>query len=165
MNIKKALDKASDLLDKCCGVLIVAMLAAMVFITTLQIVCRLWFTALTWSDEVTRYLLIWSTFLGATCVYKHGGNISITFVQEKAPWQVGKALRVLSHAICFVLFAVLLFFGIRYCGKLTKTATSLRIQMKYIYACVPLSMAIMMLHALVMGIAECLKPHEQEVNA
>ncbi len=159
------LTRASALLDRCCGTLIVAMLAAMVVITTLQIVCRLWFTALTWSDEVTRYLLIWSTFLGATCVYKHGGNISITFVQEKAPKPVGRALRTLSHAVCFLLFAVLLHFGVQYCTRLTKTATSLRIQMKYIYACVPLSMGIMMLHALVMGVDACLNDPRQEVKA
>ena len=26
--------------------------------------------ALTWSEEVARYLLVWSTFIGAGCVYK-----------------------------------------------------------------------------------------------
>ena len=95
MKAKTYLDKTSDWLDKICGVLIVVMLAAMVVITGAQIVCRTWFTALAWSDEVTRYLLIWSTFLGATCVYRHGGNISITFVQEALP---PKAARVLREA-------------------------------------------------------------------
>ena len=85
MKAKRFLDKISFWLDKACGVLIVIMLAAMVSITGAQIVCRTWFTALSWSDEVTRYLLIWSTFLGATCVYLAGGNISITFIQEAFP--------------------------------------------------------------------------------
>lgn len=165
MAAKKALDRLSSLLDKACGVVIVAMLGAMVLITTAQIVCRIAFTALTWSDEVTRYLLIWSTFLGATCVYRHGGNISITFVQEKLPHPAGKALRVLVHAICFVLFAVLFYFGTRYCLRLNKTATSLPIKMKYVYSCVPISMVILMLHALVMGLDELLAHPEKEVKA
>ena len=76
MILKKILSPVSDALDRVCSVLIVVMLGLMVVITTAQIVCRTFFTSLSWSDEVTRYLLIWSTFLGATCVYRHGGNIA-----------------------------------------------------------------------------------------
>ena len=63
MVLKKILTPVSNALDKLCSVLIVIMLGLMVLITGAQIICRTWFTALTWSDEVTRYLLIWSTFL------------------------------------------------------------------------------------------------------
>ena len=150
----KILRKISDWLDKICGAIIVVMIGAMVVITTAQIVCRTWFTALTWSDEVTRYLLIWSTFLGATCVYRHGGNIAITFVQDALPEKLGRALKVLVHVICRVLFAVLLYYGCRYVTKLNKTATALPIKMKYVFLCVPISMGVCMYHALVMTIEQ-----------
>ena len=152
--LKKLLTPLSDALDKVCGLLIVIMLGLMVVITGAQIVCRTWFTALSWSDEVTRYLLIWSTFLGATCVYRHSGHISITLVQDTLPKPVGKALRVAVQVICFVLFTVLLVFSVQYCGKLKKTATALPIKMKYVYLCIPISMAINMLHSLVLGLGE-----------
>ena len=152
--LKKFLTPVSDALDRLCGLLIVLMLGAMVLITGAQIVCRTWFTALSWSDEVTRYLLIWSTFLGATCVYRHSGHIAITLVQDSLPKPMGKAMRVAVQVICFVLFAVLLVFSVQYCGKLKKTATALPIKMKYIYLCIPISMGINMLHALVLGLNE-----------
>ena len=150
----KILQKISDWLDKICGAIIVVMIGAMVVITTAQIVCRTWFTALTWSEEVTRYLLIWSTFLGATCVYRHGGNIAITFVQDALPEKLGRALKVLVHVICMVLFAVLLYYGCRYVTKLNKTATALPIKMKYVFLCVPISMGVCMYHAMVMTIEQ-----------
>ena len=150
----KILQKISDWLDKICGAIIVVMIGAMVVITTAQIICRTWFTALAWSDEVTRYLLIWSTFLGATCVYRHGGNIAITFVQDALPEKVGRALKVLVHVICMVLFAVLLYYGCRYVTKLNKTATVLPIKMKYVFLCVPISMGVCMYHALIMAIEQ-----------
>ena len=152
--LKKFLTPVSDALDRLCGLLSVLMLGAMVLITGAQIVCRTWFTALSWSDEVTRYLLIWSTFLGATCVYRHSGHIAITLVQDSLPKPMGKAMRVAVQVICFVLFAVLLVFSVQYCGKLKKTATALPIKMKYIYLCIPISMGINMLHALVLGLNE-----------
>ena len=160
MVLKKILDPVSDALDKVCSVLIVIMLGLMVVITAVQIICRTWFTALSWSDEVTRYLLIWSTFLGATCVYRHSGHISVTILQDKVPARVGKVMRVAVHAICLVLFAVLLHYCMRYCGKLNKTATALPIKMKYIYLCLPISMGIMMVHALTMMVHECLGERE-----
>ena len=99
MVLRKILDPVSDALDKVCSVLIVIMLGLMVVITTAQIICRTWFTALSWSDEVTRYLLVWSTFLGASVVYRHSGHISVTILQEKVPAGVGKAMRIAVHAI------------------------------------------------------------------
>ena len=157
MTIKKVLDRISDVLDKICGAICVLMIAAMVILTTLQIVFRTWFTALSWSDEVTRYLLVWSTFLGATCVYRHSGNISITFIQEAFPVNISKALRVVVHIVCFVLFVVLLYYGWQYVGSLNRTATSIPLKMSQVYLCMPISMLILMIHALVMTIDECVK--------
>ena len=157
MALKKILDPISDALDRVCSVLIVIMLGLMVVITTAQIICRTWFTALSWSDEVTRYLLVWSTFLGASVVYRHSSHISVTLLQEKVPARVGQIMRVAVHVICFALFTVLLLYSVRYCGKLNKTATAMPIKMKYIYLCIPISMAIMMVHSLLMALEEATK--------
>ncbi len=154
--IKKVLSPISDALDKLCSVAIVIMLGAMVIITGAQIICRTWFTALSWSDEVTRYLLIWSTFLGATVVYRHSGHISVTLLQDAVKPRVAKVLRVAVHVICFALFAVLFYYSTLYCMKLKKTATAMPIKMKYVYSCIPVSMVIMMIHALLMGTEEVL---------
>ena len=154
MTLKTILDRISHALDVVCGALCVVMIAAMVVLTAAQIVFRTWFTALSWSDEVTRYLLVWSTFLGATCVYRHSGNISITFVQEAFPEKVTRGLRVVVHLVCCVLFAVLLVYGWRYVVSNPMTATSLPIKMSYIYLCVPISMVILLIHAIVMTIDE-----------
>lgn len=154
MLLKKTLTPVSDALDKLCSMLIVLMLGAMVVITGLQIVCRTWFTALSWSDEVTRYLLIWSTFLGSTVVYRHNGHISVTLLHDAVSPRAARILRVLVHVICFVLFAVLLYYSTRYCVNLKKTATAMPIKMKYIYMCIPISMAISMVHAALMAAEE-----------
>ena len=165
MKAKAFIDKLSDGLNKVCEAVIVVMLGAMVIVTGLQIVCRTWFTALAWSDEVTRYLLVWSTFLGAACTYRAGSNISISVVQEALPPKGTKVMKILVHLICLVLFAVLLYYGCRYCTRLTKTATALPIKMKYIFTCIPIGMGISMIHALRMMVDEIMtKPAAKEVK-
>ena len=154
--IKKILTPVSNLLDTVCSAAIVFILGAMVIITGAQIICRTWFTALSWSDEVTRYLLIWSTFLGSTVVYRHKGHISVTLLQDAVKPSIAKALRIVVHVICFALFAVLFYYSTLYCMKLKKTATAMPIKMKYVYSCIPVSMVIMMIHSLLMGVEEAL---------
>ena len=48
MILKKVLSPVSDALDRVCSVAIVLMLGLMVIITTAQIICRTFFTSLTW---------------------------------------------------------------------------------------------------------------------
>ncbi len=155
MVLIKAIHKLSDLLDRAAEVIIVLMLGAMVVITGAQIVCRIFFTSLSWSEEATRYLLIWSTLLGAGCVYKHGGHISITILMDSLKGAAGKTLQILVHLICFVLFLVIVRYGILYFGKQgSQVSAALRLPMRYVYTCIPIGAAIMAFHALdaVLGI-------------
>ena len=148
------ISKFSHVLDKICGVLIAIMLGLMVIFTIAQVVCRTWFTALSWSEEATRFLLIWSTFLGAACVYRHSGNIAITIIQNLFPESLQKFLRITVHVVCFVLFCVLCYYGFLYCGRQVRTAAAIPIKMKYIYMCLPVSMIMLIIHSLAMILEE-----------
>lgn len=128
---------------------IVFMLGAMVIITGAQIVCRLFFTSLAWSEEATRYLLIWSTMFGAGCVYKHSGHISITLLQDSVPAKVKNLLSILVHVLCIIVFALIVWNGIKYFGKQgNQLSPAMRIPMRYVYTCIPIGCAIMVVHAL-----------------
>ena len=144
----KGFHKLSDVLDTICSYIIVVMLGAMVVITGAQIVCRMAFTALSWSEEATRYLLVWSSFLGASCVYKHSGHISITFVQDMVPAALSKVLKLLVHVVCTVLFVVVIIYGMKYFGKQgNQLSAAMRLPMKYIYLCIPVGCGFMLVHA------------------
>ena len=150
----KLLETIADILDRVCGVLIVLMVGLMVVFTTAQIICRTWFTSLTWAEEATRFLLIWASFLGATCVYRHSGNIAVTFVQDLFPQAVRRIIRILVHAVCLLLFVVLFFYGIQYCGRQVRYAAAIPIKMKYVYLCLPISMCILAYQAFVLMMRE-----------
>ena len=142
--------KLSFFLDKICGILIAVMLGLMVIFTIAQVVCRTWFTSLSWSEEVTRFLLIWSTFLGAACVYRHNGNIAITIIQNLFPESIRKIFRIIVHVVCLILFCVLCYYGFLYCGRQVRMAAAIPVKMKYIYMCLPISMIILIVHSTAM---------------
>lgn len=149
MAIIRGVHKVSNWLDKIGEYVCLIMLAAMVIISGLQIVCRVFFTALSWSEEAARYFLVWSTFIGASCVYKHAGHISVTVVQNLLPGVGRKFLQILVHVICGVLFALMIYFGIVYVGKQgSQLSPAMRIPMSYLYASIPTGGALMFWHAL-----------------
>lgn len=149
MIIVQLIHKLSDFIDKLMEYVIVAMLGIMVVVTGAQIVCRVFFTSLSWSEEATRYLLIWSSMYGAGCVYKHSGHISISILQDLLPYKPRKALQILVHLLCMSVFALITVYGIQYYGKQGgQLSPTMRLPMRYVYLCIPTGAAIMLLHAL-----------------
>ena len=61
MAFVKGFHKLSDVLDTICSYIIVVMLGAMVVITGAQIVCRMAFTALSWSAVSYTHLTLPTT--------------------------------------------------------------------------------------------------------
>lgn len=149
MFIVHGIHRLSEILDKVMEAVIVFMLGAMVVITGAQIICRIFFTSLAWSEEATRYLLIWSTLLGAGCVYKHAGHISISVVQDALPSKAKDMMQILIHGLCIMLFIMIAWYGIQYFGKQgNQLSPALRLPMRYVYTCIPVGCGIMAFHAL-----------------
>ncbi len=139
--------KLSDWFDSTCGVICVICLTAMVLITGAQIICRVFFDALVWSEEVARYLLIWSTFIGASCVYKRMGHINVTVIRDLFPQPVRVVMEVLVHLLCAAFFVLAVYKGYEYMGRTARQLSpALRLPMKYIYAAIPIGFGIMFLH-------------------
>lgn len=148
MPVVNGVRKISDVLNQICMALCVAFLAVMVVVTFVQIICRVFFTALSWSEEMARYLLIWSTFFGAGCVYKSGSNIAVLIVQDLLPAAIKKVAKILVHVLCFGFFVLAIYNGMRYMNMVgTQTSAALQVPMKYMYLSVPLGCSIMSIHA------------------
>ena len=165
MAIVRGIHKVSDWLDKIGAVISLIMLATMVIITGLQIVFRVCFEALTWSEELCRYLLVWSTFVGASCVYKHAGHINITIVQDLLSPKGRKVLKLLVQLLCGAFFVMMIYYGFIYVGKQgAQLSPAMRIPMSFMYAAIPVGGILMGWHA-VDAILELLIPKKEEAVA
>lgn len=79
-----ALRRFSDRLNVFCEMALFLSIVAMTFVTLLQIICRIFFEALTWSEELTCFLLVLASF-GSNGGIRRGAHISIMFLVDKLP--------------------------------------------------------------------------------
>lgn len=109
----QVMDRVNGALTLLCGVALAAMVAS-VFIGVLA---RFVFThtslriSVPWTEEVSRYLMIWTVFIGAGIACRHGKLIGVEFVVTALPAPLGRAVKNLSLLLSACFYALLCFIG------------------------------------------------------
>ena len=157
--------KLSHGLDRAMIGTVFLLVAAMVIVTTAQVVFRVFFNALTWSEELSRYLLVWGTFFGATLAYKRGNHIAVTFVVDLLPGRVRTAFLILSYLLSMVFFVVIAVQGMKMIQmQVFQISPAMSLPMKHVYLSIPFSLLIMTIHAL-SGMFETFYAEEEKRGA
>ena len=131
---------------------LIAMLAAMALMVFTNVALR--FTtdqSILWVEEVSRYLMIWLTFIGAGLVLRYGGHIGIDTLQERFPAQAPK-LRAVIFVLLVAFFAFMTWIGTRY-AMLTwgQTTPVLQIPVGAVYLALPIGFGLLVVHLLLMA--------------
>ena len=137
-------------LDAIIQPVVFAGMAALIGVITLQIVSRVLFTAVGWTEEVARFLLVWITFLAGTLAFQRGRHIAVTFVVDALPGRLRQIARIAALLVVLAFMITLIVIGYRYMQVQSfQKSASLRLSMTYVYAVMPICAAIMAWYALV----------------
>ena len=137
----------SDGVNSACEMALFAALTLMTAVTILQIACRIWFKALTWSEEATCFLLVFASFLGTTVAFRRGANIAVTFLLDALPKSVKKIVLIAIELTGIAFFAAAGWYGAALCvSERMQTASSMPISMAWMYIVFPLTGAVTILH-------------------
>lgn len=162
MRLLQTLRTLSARVDGVVTIAALCALLAMLVAITLQIVFRVFFQALPWSEELSRYLLVWTTFLGATMAYRRGLHIAVTFLVQSFPPLLARLARITTIVLSLLFFSVTIWYAMRFMQiQSFQVSASMRLPMPYVYAVIPFSLAVMALHglhALAAEIASALSP-------
>ena len=132
--------------------IVIAILAAMASMVFANVALR-FFTdgSILWVEEVSRYLMIWLTFLGAGLVLRYGGHIGIDTLQERLP-RHAIPVRAVIFVVMLGFFAVMLWLGIRYAAfTWAQTTPVMQIPIGAVYLAMPIGFALLIVHALLMA--------------
>ncbi len=126
------------------------LLAIMLGSIGLSVFCRYALkTPLSWTEEVVLLCMVWVCFLGASMATKHREHIVIDILLTVFPERLVTALEALSLVVVIAVLALLAWQGIRLV-EVTQfvTTTALGIPTMYMYAAVPVSAFLMLIHNL-----------------
>ena len=152
--INKLINTLSNKVDRAMVGMVFLIMAGLVIVTTLQVVFRVAFNALTWSEELSRYLLVWGTFFGATLAYKRGNHIAVTFVIDFFPTKLRVWFNILTYLLSLAFCYIVVQQGLSMIQmQVFQVSPALQLPMKYVYWSIPVSFGIMILHTFA-GIAD-----------
>ena len=95
--------------------LMVILLVCMVCIMGLQVVMRYVFNqSLSWSEELTQYMFVWTTFISVSYCVKKRISIKIEQIINALPQPGQTGLRLFRHALVFVFCIVMIPYAVTY---------------------------------------------------
>ncbi|MDO5757134.1 MAG: TRAP transporter small permease [Rhodobacterales bacterium] len=137
-----------DRIDRLLGTILTPVvffgMAALTAVITLQIVSRVFFTSVSWTEEVARFLLIWITFLGAALAWQQGRHLAVALLRASLPRAPRRAATGLAILVSLCFMVTLAVIGIRYMNVQSfQKSPSLRLSMSYVYAVMPIAAGLM----------------------
>lgn len=145
--LKKVLDMADLVLQR----IIIVTMGFMLFFTFAQVVARYALhSSLTYSEELSRYLFVWTVFLGLPVVARRGGHMAVLAVSSRLRGGAAKVCTSLAYAISIVFMTIMIVQG---AGMVLRTfeqlSPAMEIPMAYVYLAIPAGCFFMLCQLLV----------------
>ncbi len=148
------LRRAARAVDRVLETFLVGLMAAMVASVLWQVVSRYVLASpSSWTEELTRYLLIWLGLLGACLTFRRGQHLAMEVVVERlgaGPRRAAAAVSLLAVAAFSI--AVLLVGGVnlvRLTLQLEQRSAALGVPLGWVYLALPLSGALLLFYTAV----------------
>ncbi len=99
-----------DFLNKGALLLCVVLAAADLVVVILEVITRMAGTTFVWTEELSRWFLVWITFIGSSVVLKENKHIRVEFFITVCPEKIGKWINLAGQIgilFFFCFFSVL----------------------------------------------------------
>ncbi len=151
----KQVEKAAGCL--CLGILFVVMISN----AALRYCLR---TGIDWSDEMNQFLFVWMGFLAAAYTMGDDKHLNVTAFVGFLPGSIQYILKQIMNVLMLVFFAMYIPALMELLGQLA-ISNVMRIPLKYVYAVLPVSFALMCYHIVCNMILDTMKFLENRKEA
>lgn len=122
---------------------------------------------LAWTEELSRFLFIWMTFIAGYLGVRKGSHIGVEALQNALPRIPGAILRFLANAISALFFGIIAYSTIVFWPKLMiQVSPTLGLPMSFVYLAMIFSSIFMALWYLILGVMALRrkKPNNKELE-
>jgi TRAP-type C4-dicarboxylate transport system permease small subunit len=126
-----------------------SILAAAVILMSVQIFLRFVFNSpLTWTEEVDRYLFVWSVYLGSAVALAKGSHIRVTFLIDLGGPALEKISKAFNKVCSGFSFAIIMYYGYKlaYANIYSRFYTVEFMPLVLFYLAVPVGMTLMLIY-------------------
>ncbi|MBO8141282.1 MAG: TRAP transporter small permease [Firmicutes bacterium] len=141
-------ERVSDALDRVARALVAVLVAVMSIVLIAQVFFRFVLqNSLSWSEELSRYLFVWVSMLGAGIALRQHFHPGLTLVVDRLPPRARAAVKVLAQLLVLALLIVVIREGYEL-GRMNawQRSPAMGIPMTYPYAAVWVGAAVMAVH-------------------
>ena len=136
--------KIADILEWVLKKLVIVLIIVMTIIVVIGIFSRYIFLySIPWTEELSRYLMVWTGFLAFGVAYRKKELISVKLVTGILPPKLFNIAMFVSDILCSVFLVVVIYYGAKLCQMNSyQVSPAARIPMSIIYAAIPLGCII-----------------------
>lgn len=144
-----------DKLNRLAGVFLGVAFGLMTILIFLQVLVRFVFTnfglniSFPWTEEISRYLMIWVVFVGAAVAMQKDNMIQLEAFVNMLPITFGKVVKIASLLITAVFFSYLIFISYeQVIDGMNQTSPVMGVPMAYAFASILMGSVLMLLNIL-----------------
>ena len=127
-------------------VIVVILVGALTITVGLQVFFRYVIqSSLIWSEEISRYFLIWVSFLGASIALRKQSHINVSMLLDFLTKRGFGIAAILSYTISLVTLLVLSYFGsVIALRNMHQLSVVTKVPMGIVYLCIPIASLLML---------------------
>jgi TRAP-type C4-dicarboxylate transport system permease small subunit len=134
----------------------------------LQIIMRYLFNMpLTWPEEISRYMWIWTVFFSMSYAIKVGNVLKVDILTEFLPRDVRRALEIFLQSVSLVVFGIFSYYSIIVLNSLIiskRVSPALRIPMSLVYVVVCIGFFLSFIRTIQLIVKLVKRKNEEEPN-
>jgi TRAP-type C4-dicarboxylate transport system permease small subunit len=147
--VKRVLSLALAGFDRAVAFIALVLLAALLVVVSLGVVTRADGDPLLWTDEVSRFLMVWLACAGWLLASRHRAHVRIRYFADKLPVQVRRGVDLVLHAAVAVFGLLVAWHGWTLVTRnLDLEATTVPVAMAVMYAPIVVAGAVTAAQAL-----------------
>ena len=144
-----------ETMDRCINWFLALLMSGMVVIVSAQVWCRFILNdPLSWSEEASRYLFVWISFMGAAAGVRYQVHLGIDLMEKILPAGSYRIAVIIVNLIIQVFLLMIIYWGFKILGVIQfQESPSMHISMRYPYMAVPVGSIFMFINSLRVTVA------------
>jgi TRAP-type C4-dicarboxylate transport system permease small subunit len=146
------LGKTEKALNKMIILFTGTILFSLAIIISIQVFCRyILENSLTWSEEITKYMMVWMVFIAVGYVLGKRGHSNIDLVTSKLSPKLRLIVDKCNSVLLICFSCIIIRYGINFVSfGARQKSSALTIPMDYIYVSIPIGGALMLFYSILL---------------